>query len=212
MERRFSPFISSVFLLLVGLLLGALTIVALSASSLYEFHETIRLDGVLPKTDAIVVLAGGRKRIRLAGRLWYRYVQEQKIPVPLLYISGTGPYFDRDAIVDRLEPAVEEALEERNLVIERESENTLENAEWAAQMAQELNWSAIVLITSSYHMKRARYVFERVMEKRLGRSLRIDTLAVNQSPFSAEEWQHTWKGIHVTLLEYFKWVFYRTVL
>ena len=57
-------------------------------------------------------------------------------------------------------------------------------------------------------MKRANMIFQHVMLQ-MGMSVQIDTLSVFQEPFEAVEWRGSLHGIHVTVLEYVKWVYYK---
>jgi uncharacterized SAM-binding protein YcdF (DUF218 family) len=79
--------------------------------------------------------------------------------------------------------------------------------------AAQNGWKRILLVTSPYHMKRARYIFERLGHASGGftKPVGIETLSVYQDPFDANEWRSSWVGIRVTILEYFKWIYYRYV-
>jgi uncharacterized SAM-binding protein YcdF (DUF218 family) len=68
----------------------------------------------------------------------------------------------------------------------------------------------IILMTSPYHMKRAQLIFDQLLVQS-GNPLQIHTLSVFQEPFEPGEWRYSIHGIHVTILEYFKWLYYRYV-
>ncbi len=193
-----------------------------SAESVYDYQDTV--DGVrLPEVQAIVVLAGGRGRIAAAGDIWNRYRERSgaDLGLPVLYVSGVGPQTTFKVIQGQLRPGVTEVIRPEQVVIENESTNTEENALWLARYARERSWSRVLLITSSYHMKRARLIFSRVLERDAAArnalranesprasSVQVDTLSVYQEPFEPGEWITSVHGARVTIGEYFKWLYY----
>jgi uncharacterized SAM-binding protein YcdF (DUF218 family) len=195
------------------LLLGFFLI---QADELYDFQDTV--DGVhLPEVDAIVVLAGGRGRIAAAGDLWYRYWSEadttpgKSTPiVPLLYVSGMGPTSTWAALERQVHRGILPFLDRKSVILETESTNTIENARVLARFAREYQWKRILLMTSSYHMKRSRMVFEQVLtQERL--AVGVETFTFYHDPFDPDEWFKSVIGIEVTLLEYWKWLYTRWV-
>jgi len=203
-------------------LFSALTL--LNAGLIYNYQDSVDM-GRWPEVDAIVCLAGGRGRIAAAGDLWFRYWEAAQVvnpptpfpdgrsyavarpAVPVLYLSGVGPQSTRASVNPQFRRGVAPALGDSFLYLERESTTTVENAEVFARVARERGWKRVLLVTSSYHMVRARSVFERMMESR-GVPLVIDTWSVIQEPFSADEWFWSVQGVRVTVEEYFKslWV------
>jgi uncharacterized SAM-binding protein YcdF (DUF218 family) len=205
----------------VFLLLSLLAVGLSSAGSIYTYQDTV--DGVrLPPVDAIVVLAGGRGRIAVAGDLWNRYRELLRPGAPpVLYFSGVGPQTTFGLIQGQLRPGVTEVIRAEQVVVENESSNTEENALWLARYARERGWTRVLLVTSSYHMKRARLIFSTVLadEARRRNAMRsldraslqpvaVETLSVYQEPFEPGEWLTSLHGARVTLTEYLKWVYY----
>ncbi len=203
------------------LLLGALIFGLSSAGSIYSYQDTV--DGVrLPAVDAIVVLAGGRGRIAVAGDLWNRYREiARPAAPPVLYFSGVGRQTTFALVRGQLRPGVTEVIQPEQVVVENESSNTEENALWLARYARERGWNRVLLVTSSYHMKRARLIFAQVLadEARRRNAMRlaegvqlvpveVETLSVYQDPFEPGEWLTSLHGARVTLIEYLKWIYY----
>lgn len=206
--------------LLLGMTLGALALAYVLAGDIYEYQDTV--DGVhLPDVDAIVCLAGGRGRIAAAGDIWYRYFELSHTPfvgagaspypgqTPLLYISGMGPQSTWKALTRQLRRGVLEVVRPENVVLETESVNTETNAIYVARYAKQRGWERILLITSPYHMKRARFMFEGVLRAQ-GVAMDIETLSVYQEPFEPGEWRGGFHGIRVTMTEFLKWVYYKS--
>lgn len=217
---QYKDWIALVGVLVLGMGLGVLALAYVLAGELYEYQDTV--DGAkLPPADAIVVLAGGRGRIATAGDLWYRYWEQSHRPqanktivvdsasnLPTLYLSGMGQKFHWQTLERHVRPGVYKVLSPQNVVIETESFNTETNALWLSRYAQQHGWRRIIVMTSSYHMKRARMVFERA----LGQSsppIAVETLSIYQEPFEPGDWRGSLNGIYVTLVEYLKLLFYR---
>jgi uncharacterized SAM-binding protein YcdF (DUF218 family) len=201
--------------------LGGLVLAFVSAGEIYDYQDSV--DGVhLPRVDAIVCLAGGRGRIAAAGDLWYRYWELSRAPVrgagqnpapakpPVLYLSGMGPQANWGVLTRQVRIGVLQALRPENVVLETASVNTEENARWVARYAKQRGWERILLVTSRYHMRRARGIFGRVLAAE-GAPLAIETLSVYQEPFEPGEWREGVHGIRVTLTEYLKWLYYQAV-
>ncbi len=205
----------------VGITLGVAMVFTFSAGAIYEYRDS--LDGaVLPKVDTIVCLAGGKGRISAAGDLWYRYYEAHQVdsenPLPILYFSGVGPQANWSTLGKQLRPGVLKALKPENVVIENQSTNTEENALWLIRYARERQWKQVVLMTSPYHMRRAKMMFLRIIEAaqalgvgdRMGYLTSIETLSVIQDPYEPGEWYSTFQGVRVTVFEYFKLLYYQT--
>jgi uncharacterized SAM-binding protein YcdF (DUF218 family) len=206
--------------LILGMTLGALALAYVMAGEIYEYQDSV--DGVhLPEVDAIVCLAGGRGRIAAAGDIWYRYWELERSPVtgsgrnpipglpPTLYISGMGPRSDWRALARQLRRGVLDVIRPPNVLLETESINTDANARYLVRYAKQRGWHKILLMTSPYHMKRARFMFDAIM-KDAGIPMEIETLSVFQEPFEPGEWRGSFHGVRVTVTEFLKWVYYKS--
>lgn len=213
--KRGIVFLSAV-LFVLGVGIGAFALTLFSAGEIYDYQDSV--DGVqLPSVDAIVVLAGGRGRISFGADVWYRYYELSLRPLrplapnpiprqtPVLYLSGMGSSVSYASLSTQVRRGVLSSLTPESVVIEKESADTEENAEYLVRYAKTRGWRRVLLVTSSYHMRRARLIFERVS----GGAFTIETLSVFQDPFDANEWRSTLQGIKVTVAEYFKWIYFR---
>lgn len=186
------------------------------AGNLYDYQDSI--DGVhLPEVDAIVCLAGGRGRIAGAGDLWYRYWEMSRSfagggvgtdQVPILYIAGMGPKANWNVVLSQLRSGVRGVIQPENVVIENESFNTQANAQWFVRSVARMKLKRVILVTSPYHMRRAQLIFEKLLSVSED-PVKIDTLSIFQEPFDPDEWMTSLHGVHVTLVEYLKWLYYR---
>lgn len=195
-----------------GALSGAVVFAWMTAGSIYDYEDSISLGGPLPRADVIVCLAGARGRISGAADLWFEYYSAfregrvQKLPV--LYLSGTGPHSTWAVLSKQVRGEVLQVLKPENVIVENQSVNTVDNASWFARRAKEEDWKKVVLVTSSYHMKRAGYIFDRLVFSHAGVD-RIRTYTMLQDAFRMDTWRESALGIQVTLVEYIKWIYYR---
>ena len=107
------------------------------------------------KTDAAVVLTGG------AGRLEHGVDVVRDGKVRRLLVSGTDPAVTKDDLIRRV-PRSDRAL--RCCVdLDSTSVDTRSNAEEAGRWLDRHRYRSFRLITSDWHMRRARYEFGRVL-------------------------------------------------
>ena len=123
-----------------------------------------------PQTEAAVVLTGGSGRIEHAVDV----LKDQK--VKRLLVAGADPSVTKADIVRRLGGKTK--LIRCCVDLGSESVDTRSNAEEAARWLEAHHYSSVRLITSDWHMRRARYEFERV----LGDKVRVTTDAVRSEP------------------------------
>lgn len=207
-KGHFPRWLQNASFFLVGLFLGALLLAYLRAGEIYEYADTV--DGVhLPPVDAIVFLAGGRGRISAAGDLWYRYREKDASKKVILFASGLGSGVEWPTLRRLFRKGIQEVIQSEDVVLERQSGNTFENAALFLHEAHRRGWKRILLVTSRYHMKRAQMMFDR-LSRLSGYPLTIETSSVYQEPFEPGEWRLAPQGIQVTLTEYLKWIYYRT--
>ena len=172
-----------------------------NAGWIYDYEDTLRPDH-LAEVDAIVCLAGGRGRIKEAATLWQKYALRFSNP-PYLFLSGMGQKTDWDAVKVLIGLDLAQKINQEMVIVERESQSTLENAKFFEFEARKRNWKNIVLVTSSYHMKRAVLIFNRELE-----GIHIETHSHRQEPFLPKMWRHSLLGVQVSMNEYLKWLFY----
>lgn len=138
--------------------LGAL-LVLLYALGFALFGVTLARPTGNNRTDAIVVLTGGPGRIERGIALM------QKERAKRMLISGTDPSVTRADLQRRL--GRESGRVMRCCVdLGSESVDTRSNAEEASRWMKQRGFSSLRLITSDWHMRRARFEFETNMGSR----------------------------------------------
>lgn len=170
---------------------------AVSAAFAYLFtgylNDTRAYRTAGPGADAIVVLTGGR------GRTAEGLSQLRKGKGGVLILSGVHEDADLDAIfLNRVN-----LLERTNIVLEKRSRSTYENALEVRKIMEERGLKSMVLITSGYHVKRAHYTFARVMPP----DIMIGAYSVSTPNFDGERWW-SGKGLGLLAIEFMKYYWY----
>lgn len=123
-----------------------------------------------PKADAIVVITGGKGRIEHATVLLADGEGRR------LLIAGVDPSVRKADLVRRL--GGKQELFDCCVDLGSESVDTRSNAEEAGRWIERGSYKSIRLVTSDWHMRRARYEFS----SRLGGGVRIIPDAVRTEP------------------------------
>jgi uncharacterized SAM-binding protein YcdF (DUF218 family) len=193
--------------IVAGGLLAAAAFIWLAAGEIYDYSDTFDLARDGKDVDVVVVLAGGKGRIPLAVDLWSR-IGQSRAPEsePVLFFSGVGPNTGMEALrAQGVSEAPLKRMSRENVVFENVSENTFENAQLFASFARQKHWKTIVLVTASYHMRRAEFILKKALDP--DTRLRIETLDAGH--FGRNEWRKDAYSIRVTAIEYVKWLYYR---
>lgn len=181
----------SIFLLLV------IIAIRLLGDRLYHYPPN-REPQAIPKDSVIVCLAGGKHRIETAYRLFASGVGEK------LWIIGAGK---KSTVMGLARAQAIEVAQQipwdriDKIQVETESRNTLENA-YAVKRLLEQNpgVKSLVLVTSSYHMRRAALMISYNIPPDVG----LMPYTPESTDIELANWWHTWPGISLTTVEYVK--------
>ena len=141
-------------------------------------------------TDAVVVLAGGKGRIEEGIRL-YRAGGGS-----VLYLIGVDPSVRKRDLVKE-QPG-------EQIILENMSSNTLENALYARDLLSRKNVRSLQLITSRYHLLRARLIFRNVLPK----DIAIYSYPVDSRNFKDEWWRYS-GSFRLLFTEFYKYYLYK---
>jgi uncharacterized SAM-binding protein YcdF (DUF218 family) len=135
---------------------GVLTTMLFWAGGLVWFVYNSLSVGTDPqlRTDAIVVLTGGRLRLE-AGLDLLGAGRAQK-----LFVSGVNPHVDRSEL---MRAAGHAGGDLSRIVIGHDADNTLGNARETAGWMQREGYRSLRLVTSWYHIERSLLEFRRAM-------------------------------------------------
>ena len=177
-------------------LLSLLVIVLVALSVLFiDFaYKTFSLRQRDVKSDAIVVLTGGRGRVEEGLRLYGEGKGQW------LFFIGVDPSVRRSELLKgEVEPKKGEGI-----ILEKVSRNTLENAFYARDLIMRQDINSITLITSRYHMKRATLLF---------RSLLPKNVAIYPHPVDSknlkEKWWNDGGSFRLLFSEFYKYCMFR---
>ena len=123
-----------------------------------------------PNADAIVVITGGKGRIEHAAALLADGKGKR------LLIAGADPSVRKVDLVRRL--GGKKKLFECCVDLGSESVDTRSNAEEAKRWIERRGYKSVRLVTSDWHMRRARYEFNR----QIGRDAKVIPDAVQTEP------------------------------
>jgi len=182
----------------------------LAAGDIYDYRDDFDAD-VLKNADVILCLAGGRGRIAYAARVWSDARESRlsaKIKAPIFYLAGVGIGTEFKNLKEfGIPESILEELHQDTVIIEGVSQNTYENAQLFRSFARQQGWKKVLVVTSSYHMKRARFI----LQKTLDPDVQIFSKSSLVESYDDQHWRTSFRGIVVTFVEYIKWLYYRRV-
>ncbi len=136
-------------LLLLALVVAELALVAVSVSWFILYD-----DEPVATADAIVVLAGSKHRLPVGLELF-----RQKVAPTLVVSDGLDP---RSPSTQRL------CLDRRAVICPRpDPYSTRGEARMIARLARERGWSSVVVVSSRFHLYRAKLLIRRCYDGRL---------------------------------------------
>lgn len=146
------------------------------------------------KADAIVVLAGGKGRVDEGVRLF----RERR--AAYLFLIGVDPSVRKS---DLYRPQPGDPSSE-NVILEKTSRNTLENAIYGRDVLLRQEVESILLITSRYHMKRSAILFRNALPKNVA----IYPYPVDSNNLKEAWWNHG-GSFHLLFSEFYKYCMFR---
>lgn len=155
----------------------------------------------LQKADAIVVLGGGsvggvkdfdgegQVGADPANRLFMGIRLHRALNLPIILSGGqVFSYTGTEADIEyRLLKSA--GIEEKFLLKENRSRNTVENARFTKQLCENMGFKKVILVTSGYHLPRSVLIFEREgmnvipypTDYKIGRELIVDAFSFSPS-------------------------------
>jgi uncharacterized SAM-binding protein YcdF (DUF218 family) len=151
--------------------------------------ETWVVEDPLEKSDAIIVLSDDNfyaDRAAHAADL-YRHGW-----APLVVASGRKlrPYVGVGELMqhDLIERGVPK---DKIITISHNADNTREEAQILLRQAMEHKWRSVIIVTSNYHTRRARYIFLRVFPQEIG----VTVSGANDGSFDPAHWWQSRLGL-----------------
>jgi len=143
----------------------------------------------LDKADALIVLGDDNFYADRATR-GAQLFREGKSPV----VVASGRRLRPNAGVAEL---IEHDLFERGVPKDKivrfvhDADSTLEEAQALAKLAKEKKWHSVIVVTSNFHTRRARYIFRRVFPQ----GMEVRVASARDGDFDPEHWWEKRKSI-----------------
>lgn len=174
------------------ILMYCLTLIWLGGFIIFQQYIRKHQTDEVSKTDAVVVLTGGKNRIAEAMRLYNEGLAD------MLFISGVGYDTDLKALEKQNKSFIEH--DKSRVFLGKEATNTIENAIEVSEMIRRNNVKSIRLVTSYYHMPRSK---EEIL--RLNPKIRIIEHPVYSGNVSKRWWKKP-KSFWLIASEYHKFL------
>jgi|ERR1700674_4651350 len=186
-EQRGGAVITAIVVLFVLLICWVLYLVR--APILRSVGERWIVEDPLERSDALIILSGDNfyaDRATRAADLYRRGL------APEIVASGQRlrPFAGITELMvhDLLERGVPKDKIE---AFAQDADNTREEAMALAQLAARKKWRSVIVVTSNYHTRRARYIFDRVFPS----TIRVRIASVPDGDFDPEQWWQHRKSI-----------------
>ena len=181
---------------IVGHLIALLCLALLCAIIYFARHPIMRfaagswiVDEPAARADAIIVLGDDNfyaDRSTRAAEL----SRQQVAPV----VVASGRRLRPSAGIAELEEhdLIERGVpKEKILRFAHDADSTREEAEGLAKLAVDHHWKSIIVVTSNYHTRRARYIFEKIFPAEISTSV----ASARDGDFDPERWWEKRKSI-----------------
>ncbi|MBI4745821.1 MAG: YdcF family protein [Deltaproteobacteria bacterium] len=161
------------------------------------FINELRLEtDEITYADAIVVLTGGAGRVEEGLRL-FREGRGGR-----LILSGV----EETSTLDTIFPGrdLKTSVDTSRIILDIESRSTIDNAINVKKIAEGRGFKSLVLVTSSYHMKRASTIFSKIISG----DVKLYRHPVSGPNFKDEEWWQSRKSLKLVTSEFFKYIWF----
>lgn len=176
------------------LTIGIIGLVVITALFIDFTYKTFSYRQNAQKSDAIVVLAGGKGRVEEGVRLFRAHRSEYLIFVgvdPSVRVSDLYRPKHGDPSTD-------------NVILEKSSRNTLENSIFGRDVIVRSGVHSVLLITSRYHLKRASILFRNSLPK----NITIIPYPVDSVNLKESWWSHG-GSFQLLFREFYKYCMFR---
>jgi uncharacterized SAM-binding protein YcdF (DUF218 family) len=181
---------------IISTLIGLLFLVVLCAAVYLARRPILRfageswiVDETLDHADAIIVLSDDNfyaDRVTRAAEL----MRDGKAPLVVASGRRLRPYAGIAELMqhDLIERGV---AKERILVFPHDADSTREEAEALANFVTEKKWTTVLLVTSNYHTRRARYVFRKIFPG----NVQLAVVSARDGDFDPQRWWEKRKSL-----------------
>ncbi|MBO8127754.1 MAG: YdcF family protein [Peptococcaceae bacterium] len=152
------------------------------------------------RADTIIVLGGERgERTAYAAGLYHQGY------APAIIFTGGPVYRDITQADLMAEHAMALNTPEPVIIKETKSLTTYQNAVNSLQLMQEYNFSSAIVVSSPYHMRRVKLIFDKVFQ---GKNIDLTYCTVDNSWYQPGTWWQAKDSCQITFMEYLKLGYY----
>jgi len=194
-QSEFGRIFLNLILLLFFLLFGFLLYLVRRPILRFTAEAWI-IEDPLDKADVLIVLGDDNFYADRATR-GVQLFREGKAPVIVASGRRLRPSAGIAELIER--DLVERGVPKDKIVrFTHEADSTLEEAEALAKLVKERKWRKVIVVTSNYHTRRARYIFRRVFPQ----GLVVSVASTRDGDFDPEHWWEKRKSIKELMLEF----------
>jgi len=153
------------------------------------------MNGKPQKSDLIIVLTGDDE----GDRARYAYHLFQNRYAPKILISGSTNLHSETGIHLMERYLIQLGVPQRDILIEKDSESTVENAHYSRRLVEEKGFRSVIVVTSAPHTLRASMIFRKVFSPRVK-----VTICCDPKTFQIKEWWKDPRSRRIVLREYFQ--------
>ncbi|MFY4775200.1 YdcF family protein [Metabacillus sp. RGM 3146] len=166
--------------------------IVLLLTAAFLLSRTVLDSGQQPrKSDVIIVLSGDRGRLEKAMSLYEKgYAKNIMLSTPV--------GFER-----KLKNKLRSEIPKDNFIVENNASTTYTNATYTRELAKKHHFKSAIVVSSDYHIRRAKLVFDRVYQ---GTGMRLTY--VSSTKHLAKPWFMDALEVKITLSEYVKLIGY----
>lgn len=176
-----------VALLFLLLLLGG---IYLARHPLLRFiGDSLVVEDPLEKSDAIIVLSDDNFYADRATRAAELFRQGL---APVVVASGIRLRPNASIAELMTHDLIERGVPKQNILsFPQDADNTREEAESLKKLAESKNWKSVIVVTSNYHTRRARYIFRKVFADTIATRI----ASARDGDYDADHWYEHRKSI-----------------
>jgi uncharacterized SAM-binding protein YcdF (DUF218 family) len=151
--------------------------------------ESLVVQDPLEKSDAIIILSDDNFYADRATRAAELF--RQKL-APVVVASGIRLRPNAGISELMTHDLIERGVPRENILpFPQDADNTKEEAQFLRKLVQEKNWKSVIIVTSNYHTRRAKYIFGKIFAN----SVTIRMAAARDADYDPEHWWEQRKSV-----------------
>jgi uncharacterized SAM-binding protein YcdF (DUF218 family) len=196
-ENKMRTFIRTCYVIIALLVL----LIIFHPFLLERAAEFLIVQDKLVKADTILVYAGDANGERVA-----QAVELYKKGYGKFLLMSGGPAIWHQTYADNMrEQAKSLGVAEKDILIQDRSRSTYEDAKFSLPMLKAKKVRSVILVTSPYHMRRARRTTRRLYDKE---NIKVIAYPVQNSEFKVKGWWKRHDATQAVVWEYEAFIFY----